>query len=51
MCPFDKKEKYFSLDFYFQLQKNFVQETTYVQFFMYRVFKLDLSETKHLLSH
>ena len=30
MCPFEKKEKEV-----FQKQKNFVQETTFVQFFMY----------------
>ena len=38
MCPFEKKEKevFFRLTtFFFQEQKNFVQGTTFVQFFMY----------------
>ena len=37
MCPFEKKVKevFFRLTFFFQEQKNFVQGTTFVQFFMY----------------
>ena len=37
MCPFEKKEKevFFRLTIFFQEQKNFVQGTTFVQFFMY----------------
>ena len=38
MCPFEKieKEVFFSTNnFFFQEQKNFVQGTTFVQFFMY----------------
>ena len=37
MCPFEKKEKEVFLNYqlFFQLQKNFVQGTTFVQFFMY----------------
>ena len=37
-CPFEKNEKevFFRLTtFFFQEQKNFVQGTTFVQFFMY----------------
>ena len=37
MCPFEKKEKevFFRLPNFFQEQKNFVQGTTFVQFFKY----------------
>ena len=37
MCPFEKKEKevFLKLTIFFQEQKNFVQGTTFVQFFMY----------------
>ena len=36
MCPFEKKEKeVFLTHIFFQEQKNFVQGTTFVQFFMY----------------
>ena len=38
MCPFEKKEKeifFQTKNFFFQEQTNFVQGTTFVQFFMY----------------
>ena len=38
-CPFEKNEKevfFQTNNFFFQEQKNFVQDTTFVQFFMYR---------------
>ena len=36
-CPFEKNEKevFFRLTTFFLVQKNFVQGTTFVQFFMY----------------
>ena len=36
MCPFEKKEKDFFLDYqlFFQEQKKIFQRTTFVQFFM-----------------
>ena len=48
MSPFEKKEKeVFLTHIFFQEQKNFVQGTTFVQFFMYCKAKKNLERSEN----
>ena len=52
MCPFEKKEKevfFQTNNFFFQEQKNFVQGTTFVQFFMYWEAKKNFGAIRNFL--